>query len=76
MMHCCNADLEKSPLLYNTLFFIFKSLEKEYDDHHAIKTARYQELNSSLIPLLTDCVDSPTVPSLEKLIKKFWELEQ
>lgn len=73
MMHCCNADLGKSPQLYFTLFFIFKALESEYDDQ-AVPTDRYEELNSSLIPLLTECVDNPTTPSLEKLIKEFWKL--
>ncbi len=75
MMHCCNADLEKSPLLYNALFFIFKELESEYEDQ-AVPTKRYKDLNSSLIPLLTDCVDNPTPSSLEKLIKEFWKLKQ
>ena len=74
-MHCCNANLDKSPILYNTLFFIFNALESEYDNQ-AVPKDRYEDLNSSLIPLLTACVDNPTTPSIEKLIKEFWKLKK
>lgn len=77
MMRCCNPDLDldKSPLLNLTLLSIFQALEAEHENQ-AIPTERYKKLNSSLIPLLTDCVNNPTVPSLEKLVEEFWKLKQ
>lgn len=72
-MQFCNANLEKSPLLYFTFLSIFQILESEYDDQ-AIRNDRYEKIRSSLTPLLIECIDNPTKPSLEKLIKEFWKL--
>lgn len=74
-MELCNSHIEESPLLYFTLLSIFKSLESEYDNQ-AIIESRYEEVNSYLQPYILNCLDNPTMPSIEKLIKEFWKLNQ
>ena len=75
LMELCNSHIEESPLLYFTLLSIFKSLESEYDNQ-AIIGSRYEEVNSSLQSHILKCLDNPTKPLMENLIKEFWKLNQ
>ena len=73
LIKLCISHIKESPLLYFTLLSIFESLETEYDNQ-AIPISRYEKVNSSLQPHIFKCLDNPTMPSIENLIKEFWKL--
>jgi len=69
----CTVHFKESPLLYFSMISIFKSIELEYDNQ-GIPIELYKNINSTLIPLITECIDNPTYPSIEKLVSTYWDI--